>query len=106
MANGTSISGRFAWDASMNGRAAFNRPRGDSDDAPRVEAAGVVDAHTASTNALENAPRAFPTAPTRNLVDMIQIKKCYPCRRTNLLPRSPTGQSRIRPSLILESLNP
>jgi hypothetical protein len=65
----------------MNGRGEFNPPRGDIDDPRRVEAAGVVDAQNASTNSLENAQTAFPTSPTRNVVDMIQIK--------NLLPMSP-----------------
>src|SRR5215211_848488 len=93
-ANGISISPRFVWGASMNGRAAFNPPRGDRDDAARVEAGGIVDAQNASTNSLENATRAFPTAPTRQVLDMIQIKKsvthvagqiCYLGRRPDNL---------------------
>jgi hypothetical protein len=65
----------------MNERAGFSQPPGGRDDARRVEAAGVVDAQHASTNSLENAETAFPTSPTRKVVDMIQIK--------NLLPMSP-----------------
>lgn len=41
----------------------------------RMEAAGAVDAQTASTHSLENATRAFPTAPTRKVFDMIENKK-------------------------------
>lgn len=65
----------------MNAHDGLN-PRGvDAKRPPRVEAAGAVDAQTASTHSLENAPNAFSTAPTRKVIDMIQIK--------NLLPRSP-----------------
>ena len=38
----------------------------------RLEAAGIVDAQNASTNALENAQNAFSTAPTR-IVDVLPM---------------------------------
>ena len=67
--------------------------RGGTDEQPRVEAAGPVDAQNAPTRSLENAQDAFPTAPTR--IDVVRSisNKCYLCRRTDLLPRSPAGQT-------------
>jgi hypothetical protein len=46
-----------------------------------MEAADVVDAQSASTNLLENAQSAFPTASTRIVCMMVNLN--------NLLPRSP-----------------
>ena len=65
----------------MNARDGLNLRGVDAKRKPRVEAAGAVDAQTASTRSLENAPNAFSTAPTRKVSDMLQIK--------NLLPMSP-----------------
>ncbi len=65
----------------MNERAEFNRPGDGSDDAERMEAAGIVDAQSGAHNALENADTAFPTAPTR--INVIILKS------TRVLPMSP-----------------
>ena len=65
----------------MNGRVAFNRPRGGSGESGRVEAAGGMHAQIVCTTSLENAQPAFSTAPTRNVFDMMENK--------NLLPMSP-----------------
>ena len=56
----------------MSARGAFNRPAGHRDETRRVEAAGIVDAKNASTNSLENAQTAFPTAPTRIILNMLR----------------------------------
>ena len=62
----------------MNERAEFNRPGDGSDDAERLEAAGVVDAQSGAHNALENAQSAFPTAPTRINGIMVKLRKVLP----------------------------
>jgi hypothetical protein len=61
-----------------------------------MEAAGVMDAESGAHNALDNAQTAFPTAPTRIINGiMVRLRECYPCPRTDLLPRSPAAQSLI-----------
>ena len=64
----------------MNGPDGFNPPGGTTDEPKRMEAAGGVDAQNGVHTSLENAERAFPTAPTRSIGIMMS---------KNLLPMSP-----------------
>src|SRR5438874_3231381 len=96
--SGICISDPFVWDASMN-IVIVSSPlaSGGDDERRRVEAAGPVDAQNAPTRSLENAQNAFPTPPTRIDVLKSLSNKCYLCRRTDLLPRSPAGQIATTP---------
>lgn len=63
---------------------------GGDDEMRRVETAGPVDAQSAPTRSLENAPNAFPTAPTR-FIDVIISDKTvtYVAGQTCYLGRRP-----------------
>ena len=79
----------------MNAGTGSNRPvyGAGPDDMRRVDAAGAVDAQNAPTSSVDNAQNAFPTAPTGIDVVRSVSRKCYPGRRTDLLPRSPAAQT-------------
>ena len=67
----------------MNAAIGFNPPArgGNDDDCGVWKLPDAVDAQNAPTRSLENAQHAFPTAPTRSILNMLILKK--------LLPRSP-----------------